>query len=116
MDTRSRSATDTPRNVVRPSSHDSDDRRGRLVERLSAQLAAAIVEASGALLLDEPPPEAIEKLISVREAADRLGVARSTAYLLIASGELRTVKLRKRRMVPAGEIVRLVRGAAGSGG
>lgn len=39
-------------------------------------------------------------LLSVPEAAAALGVARSGVYSLISSGELATVKLGRRRLVP----------------
>ena len=39
-------------------------------------------------------------LVSVEEAARRLGIDRCTAYELIAAGELDSVKIRRRRLVP----------------
>src|SRR6185312_15703659 len=45
---------------------------------------------------------------SVEEAARALSLSRRTAYRLIATGELRTVKLRGRRLVPAAEPARLI--------
>ena len=60
-------------------------------------------------LLSERP-----RLIPVEEAARLLGIGRSTAYDLIRAGRLRSVKIGKRRLVPAGAvdetIERLTRG------
>lgn len=47
---------------------------------------------------DEVPVE--RDLYPVAEAAQRLGIHESTAWRLIAKGELRTVKLWGRRLVP----------------
>jgi excisionase family DNA binding protein len=41
------------------------------------------------------------RLIPVEEAARLLGIGRSTTYDLIRSGQLRSVKIGKRRLVPA---------------
>ena len=42
--------------------------------------------------------------ISVREAGDLLGVSRSFAYELVASGELRSIRLGRRILVPLSAI------------
>lgn len=102
MDTRSRSAKDATGRA-------DEAQRQRAVERLSFQIAEAVAEALDALHAPELSRPSPERLVSVAEAAERLGVARSTAYLLISGGQLKSVKLRKRRMVPEGEINRLAR-------
>ncbi|KPM52729.1 hypothetical protein ACG83_24960 [Frankia sp. R43] len=40
-------------------------------------------------------------LLTTDEAAETLGIGRSTLYDLIRSGKLRTVKIGRRRLVPA---------------
>jgi excisionase family DNA binding protein len=50
-------------------------------------------------LLSERP-----RLIPVEEAARLLGIGRSTTYDLIRTGRLRSVKIGKRRLVPAAAI------------
>jgi excisionase family DNA binding protein len=86
-----------------------------------ARLRAALDELADALLglaRDRRTADADEApvaLLSVREAARALGVSRSTAYLMVADGSLRSVKLRGRRFVPSSEVVRLA-AAGGSGG
>ena len=47
-------------------------------------------------------------LLTVREAADRLGIGRSTAYELIASGRLETVHIGRACRVPVDAVDRFV--------
>ena len=47
-------------------------------------------------------------LLTVREAADRLGIGRSTAYELIAAGDLETVHIGRACRVPAVALDRFV--------
>ena len=46
---------------------------------------------------------------SLDEAAQSLGLSRRTLYHLMDAGKLSTVKLGKRRLVPAQELERLIR-------
>lgn len=46
--------------------------------------------------------------LTVEEAAALIGVSRSTAYDLAAAGELRTVRLRRRIVVPAPSLADLL--------
>jgi excisionase family DNA binding protein len=39
-------------------------------------------------------------MLSVQEAAGELGISRSLTYELLSSGALRSVKIRRRRLVP----------------
>jgi excisionase family DNA binding protein len=48
---------------------------------------------------------------SLDEAAQSLGLSRRTLYQLMDAGRLSTVKLGKRRLVPAQELERLLRPA-----
>lgn len=45
---------------------------------------------------------------SLDEAAQSLGISRRTVYELMARGQLSTITLGRRRLVPAGELERLV--------
>jgi excisionase family DNA binding protein len=45
-----------------------------------------------------PDPEALA--YCVKDAARLIGVSRTTLYVLISTGRLRTIKIRKRRLVP----------------
>lgn len=47
-------------------------------------------------------------LLTVREAADRLGIGRSTAYELIAAGRLETVHIGRACRVPVDALDRFV--------
>ena len=44
----------------------------------------------------------------VEDAARLIGVSRATLYLLISAGDLRTIKIRKRRLVPREALVELL--------
>lgn len=76
---------------------------------MSARLDAALAELVEALKAElaetRPDPGAPERLLSVDEAARALGIGRSALYNgPIARGELRTVKVGRRRLVPASAI------------
>lgn len=45
---------------------------------------------------------------SLDEAAQSLGISRRTVYELMARGQLSTITLGRRRLVPVGELERLV--------
>ena len=50
--------------------------------------------------------------LSVDEAAEATSLGRSKLYGLIGSGELRSVKVGRRRLVPAGAVAEFIRHAA----
>ena len=52
-------------------------------------------------------------LVTLGRAAEQLGVSRDTLRRLAASGELRTVRLARRVLVPRTEIERIVEGGIG---
>jgi excisionase family DNA binding protein len=72
-----------------------------------AEALLAVARESAAPARDVSPVE----LISVAEFARRAGLGRSSAYLAVADGSLRTVKVRGRRLVPASELARLAESA-----
>ena len=49
-------------------------------------------------------------LFSVPTTAERLGVSRASIYRMIVAGEIKSVRLRGRRLIPGSEIERLARG------
>lgn len=70
----------------------------------------AAVEALAVALLDAVRAEAAQvqagpdRLLSIPEAAERLGIGRSAVYELIGRGCLHSVKIGRRRLVPASAI------------
>jgi hypothetical protein len=78
-----------------------------------ARVRAAVEELADALLAvareTAAPPRvaAPVELVSVAEFARRAGIGRSSAYLAVSDGTLRSVRLRGRRLVPASELARL---------
>jgi excisionase family DNA binding protein len=45
-----------------------------------------------------------EHLLSIKEAASLLNIARATVYLHIQQGDLRSLKLGRRRLIPASAV------------
>ena len=48
------------------------------------------------------------RLIPLKHALERLGISRTTAYRLMKSGELRTLRVGARRMVTRSELIRIL--------
>jgi excisionase family DNA binding protein len=72
-----------------------------LVQALRAEVAAAA-----------RPPDGPPALLSIQEAARRLSVGRTRLYDEIGAGRLRSVRIGRRRLVPADALAAL---AAGDG-
>jgi hypothetical protein len=79
----------------------AEDRVRAAVEELADALLSVARESRA------PGSTAPVELIDVATFARRAGLGRSTAYLLVADGTVRSVKLRGRRIVPASELARL---------
>lgn len=79
---------------------------------MSDRLAAAIAELAEALRaeLREEPAAAPERLLGVDEAAAMLGIGRSRLYDEIAAGQLRSIRVGRRRLVPASAIAEFIAG------
>lgn len=52
----------------------------------------------------QPNPQ----LISVRDLAARLGIGRTMAYALVAAGEIRSIRIGDRVLIPASEPDRFI--------
>lgn len=82
-----------------------------------ARVRAAVAELADALIAlahDSAPverPAGLVDLWAPAEFARRAGLGRSTVYLAIADGSIRSTKLRGRRLVPSSELARLVAAA-----
>jgi excisionase family DNA binding protein len=81
------------------------DLNAQLAEALAALLAAAAAKPT-------PPPARPETVLSIEEVAERLKVSKSLIYKAIADGQMRSIKIGKRRLVPASEVQRLIEEAA----
>lgn len=84
-----------------------DDRLAAAIRELVAAIRAEIIPAAA--------PDAPIALLSVEEAARRLGVGRTMLYREIAAGHVRSVKIGRRRVIPADAIGEYVRRAGGGG-
>ena len=51
--------------------------------------------------LTKRPDPAVPRLLSVEDAAEALGLSRASLYKELASGRLRSVRIARRRLVPA---------------
>ena len=67
------------------------------VDGLVAAILGAVTEAA-------PLGNAPDRLLSVDEAASALGIGRSRLYDEIGAGRLRSIRVGRRRLVPAGSI------------
>ena len=67
------------------------------VDGLVAALLAAVMEAA-------PVGGAPDRLLDIESASAMLGIGRSRLYAEIGAGRLRSIKVGRRRLVPAGAI------------
>ena len=86
------------------------DRSAALVAAADA-LSAAADALRAVALAAESRPDAPDRLLSVDEAADMLGIGRSRMYDEIAAARVRSVKVGRRRLVPSGAIGEFIAGA-----
>lgn len=64
-------------------------------------LIAASHYSSDYQRMRQPPSESTERLLhSIEEAAHLLGIGRSTTYALVRGGQLRSVRIGRRRLIP----------------
>lgn len=56
------------------------------------------------------------RALSIPEFCRAIGISRSSAYLLVNAGTLRTIRLGGRRLVPVSEIDRLLEGGSANNG
>ncbi len=80
------------------------------IERAMAELVTAIraeLAAQAAPLAPVP-----DRLLSIDEAADALGIGRSRLYEEVSAGRLRSLKVGRRRLVPASAITAYIESLA----
>lgn len=71
------------------------------VAELFAELAIAITDLVAANPSESAP---VERLLTVAEAAELLRISRTTAYQVIGTGELASMRIRGRRLIPASAV------------
>lgn len=84
---------------------------------MTDRLAAAIIELVEALREEAQreaasPTAAPDRLLDIRSTCEALSLGRSAVYGLIASGQLRTVRAGRRRLVPASAIDAFIEAAS----
>jgi excisionase family DNA binding protein len=92
---------------VRPAISDGEPAIQAAIEALAQALMAAVRSE----VASAPVPE---RLLSIAEAATALGLGRSAVYRVIAEGHLQSVKIGRRRLVPAGAVARFINEALGT--
>jgi excisionase family DNA binding protein len=78
----------------------------------NTQLAQAIAALLSATAAVTATPQAPETVLTVQEAAERLKISRGLVYAAIKDGTIRSVRIGKRRLIPTGEIQRLIDSAS----
>ena len=76
------------------------------VEQLVGLLLVAVQEAA-------PVQGAPDRLLSVDEVAEALNLGRSAVYLELAAGRIRSIKVGRRRLIPAAALAEFVAAQAG---
>ncbi len=83
-------------------------------DRLAVAISALVEALREELRAEaEAGPRAPDRLLSVSEACEALGgLGRSKVYEIIGRGELRSIAIGRRRMIPAGAIAEYIRDRA----
>ena len=76
------------------------------IRQAVAELADAIVAA-----VDDGPSPAPDRLLSINEAAEATSLGRSKVYSLISTGELRSLRIGRRRVIPASAVAEFIKAA-----
>ena len=83
-------------------------------ERAIRDALTALGDALVAALAEPAEDDGMERLLDVKTTARLMSIGRSALYEAMARGQVRSVKVGKRRLVPSGEIARLAAGAHGN--
>lgn len=79
-----------------------------MTDRLAAAISELVDAIRDELTQADSPAKAPPRLLSVDEAAEALGIGRTALYAAIASGQVHSVSIGRRRLVPASAIAELV--------
>lgn len=80
-----------------------------MTDRLALALSELIEALREELRTEaEAGPRAPDRLLSIDEAAAALGLGRSRLYAEIASGRLRSLRVGRRRLVPAAAVAAFI--------
>jgi excisionase family DNA binding protein len=85
---------------------DAEQRVREAAQRFADELIAAVAASA---------PAGPERLLSVDEAAQLLGIGRSKLYQLLAAGRLRSLSIGDRRLIPASSIDAYIAGSRSPG-
>ena len=77
-----------------------DDALAALADALRAEVRAELAERS-----DSPP-----ELLSIAQAARRLGIGRSRLYAEIGAGGVRSLRIGRRRLIPSDALAEFIGG------
>ena len=85
------------------------------LEQAVAVTALADAISAGRRPRSQPRRRTRDRLLSVDEAAEALGMARSTLYRELGAGSLASVKIGRRRLVPSSAIAARIAATATAG-
>jgi excisionase family DNA binding protein len=76
---------------------------------MSERLTKAVMELVAALRAElaterRPIEREPDRLLSIEQAADALGIGRTALYLEIGAGRIRSIKVGRRRLIPSSAI------------
>lgn len=81
---------------------------------MSDRLEAAVRELADALLEElrqEGAPTRADRLLSIPEVAERLGIGRTSVYAELGAGRLRQLRVGRRVLIPESAVFERMRGA-----
>jgi excisionase family DNA binding protein len=76
-------------------------------DRLALAVAELVAALRDELAAERPTGPAPERLLTIAEAAEAMSVGRTSIYGLIDAGKLRSLKVGRRRLIPASAVAEL---------
>lgn len=84
-----------------------------MTDRLTAAMAELIEALRAEVAESAPAASAADRLLSIREAADALGIGRSRLYAELDAGRVHSLKVGRRRLIPAFAVATFINDKAG---